>query len=133
MAARTKRLMIEKVNEKVVEQGSMLVIHFNGLCIVVLIACYVRLTHLMRVGTDIDRLGALIAFTVLPATALLATVRERLSAAEALQLRLVGRGQPPARLAEVQMAHAYLEAMHSALERAIDWANSVATARTELR
>ena len=69
------------------------------------------------------------------ATALLATVRERLSAAEALQLRLVGRGQPPARarLAEVQMAHAYLEAMHSALERAIDWANSVATARTELR
>ena len=77
--------MIEKVNEKVVEDGSMLLIHFNGLCIVVLIACYVRLTHLMRVGTDIHRLGALIAVTVLAATPLLA-----LEISQARAMRKVG-------------------------------------------
>ena len=79
--------MIEKVNEKVVEPGSMLLIHFNGLCIVVLIACYVRLTHLMRVGTDIHRLGALIAVTVLAATPLLA-----LEISQARAMRKVGLG-----------------------------------------
>ena len=77
--------MIEKVNEKVVLPASMLLIHFNGLCIVVLIACYVRLTHLMRVGTDIHRLGALIAFTVLAATPLLA-----LEISQARAMRKVG-------------------------------------------
>ena len=77
--------MIQKVNEKVVEPESMLMIHFNGLCIVVLIACYVRLTHLMRVGTDIHRLGALIAVTVLAATPLLA-----LEISQARAMRKVG-------------------------------------------
>ena len=68
----SQRLMIKKVNKKVVEEGSMLLIHFNGLCIVVLIACYAPLTHLIRIGSDIDQLGAPIAFTVLAATPLLA-------------------------------------------------------------
>ena len=64
--------MIEKVNEKVVDNVPMLLLHFTGMCIVVLIACYVRLTYLMRIGVAIHRLSALITFAILSAAPLLA-------------------------------------------------------------
>ena len=64
--------VVETVNEKVIDDISLLLLHFTGLCIIVLIACYARLVYLMRIDTAPPQLAALITFTVLSATPLLA-------------------------------------------------------------
>jgi len=63
---------VEKVDEKIVEFGSMLMLHWMGVLIITLIGTFVRLVYLMRLGVSPPRLAVPITFAVLAAAALFA-------------------------------------------------------------
>ena len=49
-------VMKDKVKTKLFDEASMLMMHFVGLCTLGLIACYMRLTYLMQIGDNLNRL-----------------------------------------------------------------------------
>lgn len=79
--------MVEAVNDQVTHAHGLVVAHFVGVCTIVLISCYVRLSYLMRVPElPTPRLAWLITLASLAAASLLSF--------EIIQIRAMRRRHP---------------------------------------
>ena len=66
------RCVMKMVDAKIVKIGSMLMLHLMGVLIITLVASFVRLAYLIRLGVSPPRLAVPITLAVLAATALFA-------------------------------------------------------------
>ena len=88
------KLMIEKVNTKVVDRDNMLMLHFEGVAIVVLIATYIRLTYLIQIGTDLPHLVPLVVLMSMAQAPLLALLQRSRRRARCTGWAFWSLGQP---------------------------------------
>ena len=86
------RSVMKMVDMKIVDQMSMLMLHWMGVLIITLFGTFVRLAYLMRLGVSPPRLAVPITFAVLAATALLALEITQARAMHAKVIRSSGRG-----------------------------------------